>query len=53
MLLKLAPRLAPLKVVVSIDEISDETRHALNTWAGEQGIKIFSLLERKWGSFGT
>ncbi|KAI0035733.1 acetyl-CoA synthetase-like protein [Vararia minispora EC-137] len=44
-LLKLAPKTPHVKMIVSIDELDGEMRHALTSWAGSYGIAVKDLKE--------
>ncbi|KIJ44209.1 hypothetical protein M422DRAFT_30387 [Sphaerobolus stellatus SS14] len=43
--LSLAPKLKGLKVLVSMDELSDEARHVASSWAKHRGLEFFTLRE--------
>lgn len=45
-LLKLAPRVPVMKVIVSMDPLSEETKRVLASWAEERNVKVMDLPER-------
>ncbi|KAI0934417.1 hypothetical protein AcV5_006264 [Taiwanofungus camphoratus] len=44
-LLKLAPRVPVMKVIVSMDPLSEETKRVLASWAEERNVKVMDLPE--------
>ena len=47
-LIALGPKVPMLKMIVSLDELSPETRNVLNQWGKNQGIDVKELLERRF-----
>ncbi|KAJ2961979.1 hypothetical protein NUW54_g14354 [Trametes sanguinea] len=44
-LLTIAPKLKTLKTIVSIEDLSDEEKYVLSTWAKTQNLKVMDLAE--------
>jgi long-chain acyl-CoA synthetase len=47
LLLKLAPRVPWLKIVVSMDLLPNDTKRVLSLWANERNIQVLELVERE------
>ena len=46
-LLKLSPKLPTLKMIISMDEASDDARRVLADWGKTRDIKIMAIEERE------